>query len=178
MELFNIMKPIDYNDSLLYFEEETGFLYEKKKYGNADYFIPLNFCTLECTIKKDKNGNNNDTCEKAVQGHTGDIQLRGEQKRQPKCWGLRPYVSLRNRTPRRIEILYNKCSHGIGAVYNKNIRRNGLHHVLGAPSPARVYGIRSQIRTKNNTLRKEASTKKEINGKTIYFSAERLRRRI
>lgn len=156
------MRPIDHNDTLLYFEEETGFLYKKKKYSGADYFSPLNFCTLECTPKKDNHGNTINTVKEAIQEHTGNIQLRREPKRQPARWGLRPYVSLRDRTPRRVQVLFNQCSHGIGTVHNKNIRRNCVHSILGTSPTTRVYGIGPRVRTKNNPIRKEEARKKEI----------------
>ena len=30
-----------------YFEDSTGFMYEKKKRDNVEYFVPLNYCSIK-----------------------------------------------------------------------------------------------------------------------------------
>jgi len=34
-----------------YFEESSGFMYEKKTFNGAFYYVPLNFCILEYQLK-------------------------------------------------------------------------------------------------------------------------------
>jgi len=148
------MRPVEYNDTLFYFEESTGFLYEKKYSGN-DYFVPLNFCTLECRntqikteevkieVKKKSYG------IKAIQKYTGSVQLRRQQERPIGCSRFQPHSGMRIRTQGRVKVYYNQSAPGTCSVYQGFHRRNSLHRIFGT-SPANVLSrIRPQTRAKD-----------------------------
>lgn len=146
------MRPIEQDGSLFYYEEKTGYMYEDKKFNNVHYFIPLDFCTLDCKFK-DKQKNTTDYVSniniEAIQKHVRRVQLRGQQKPGANGNRLQPRNSVRNRAPRWFKVQHNKPLYGISAVHKRSIRSNCSYNLFGASSTAHVHGIRLEARTKN-----------------------------
>ena len=145
---------------ILYFEESTGFMYERKKFIDGFYFSPLNFCILECSTDKDNKNfkqNNHDRINasskaKAVQEHRRHLQLRGQQEHPIGRGRLRSQDRVRVGTPGRIKVLYNKCSNGTCSVHKWNNRRNSVHNLLRTPPTPHLHGIRLEVRAKGGEL--------------------------
>lgn len=149
------MKPIQAEDRILYFEERTGFLYEKKEFGGI-YYVPLNFCILDKNNKIDKPVKTKSNGSKTIQKHPGHLQLRRQQERRVGSGKLQSQTGMRVGASRWNKISCNQSTDGIGSLhkFKRKNRRDGVHHILGASSTVNIHGIRSHIGTKNGKIEK------------------------
>lgn len=143
------MRPVEHNEEILYFEEETGYLYRSKKYNTVNFFIPLDFCTLQCKIndKPIKQIYVSNINIKAIQNDLGRVQPRGQQKSRADLFRLQQNISVRNRTYGRFKISNNKFPNGNSTLNKSYIRSNCSYNLFGTSSASILYGIRFKTRT-------------------------------
>ena len=158
-----------------YFEEATGFTYEKKTFNGAFYFVPLNYCILENKQIIDKiNYGRIHSKSKAVQEHRRYLQLCRQPQPGIGSRKLRSQLGVRVGTPGRLKILYNQCPPGSSSVY-RNIqlqtsRRNSVYHILRTSSATNLYGIRPKGRSKIGGVEKEKISHGRVNEKNVQQS--------
>jgi len=142
------MRPIEYNEEVLYFENATGYLYRCKKYNGVNFFIPLDFCTLDCknNDKPIKQIYVDNISIKTVQTNDGRVQPRRQQKLRIDSIRLQQNSSVRNRAQGRIKILGNKFPNGNSTFKKSSVRSNCSYNLFGASSTSVIYGIRSKTR--------------------------------
>lgn len=156
-----------------YFEESSGFTYEKKSFNEVFYFSPLNFCILEQLETTDKTDYDTTGKTKAIQEHLRCVQLCRQPQPGIGTGKLRSQLGIRAGTPGRVKVFYNKCSSGVSSfhrnVRTQDYRRDSVYHILRASSASNVYGIRSQAGAKISRIKKE-KINGQVNGKNVQQS--------
>ena len=142
------MRPIEFNEEVLYFENATGYLYRCKKYNDVNFFIPLDFCTLDCknNDKPIKQIYVDNISIKTVQINFGRVQPRRQQNTRINSVRLQQNSCVRNRAQGRIKIFNNEFPNGNSPLKKSSIRSNCSYNLFGASSTSVIYGIRSKTR--------------------------------
>lgn len=140
-----------------YFEDFTGFLYEKKQpFSGGCYFIPLNFCTLDCKLKTDNNVPHQDKKQKSYQIVQKYSEHRRTRIKKEHSIGsnrvfTRSYVQ--NKPFRWNKITHKKSIHGSRPIANTHYsiehRRTGVYNLLRTSPTIVVSKIRPKEKTKN-----------------------------
>lgn len=126
-----------------YFEDSSGFSYEKKQVHGNSYYVPMDYCMIES--KPIKNDIQNDT----IQEHARIAEPCGSTGSDDHSGSIRPQISVSDRALGRVKIFDLKSTDGTGALhkYQRNHRRSSPHSVLRTPSSNVLHGIRPKSST-------------------------------